>query len=84
MGTIQRKMSQHIDDLGLQDRSRRRKFLTVDADGGRKSQYIRLRLDEEETGWRVIDDSGETVFTGTFKKCLELRVDGQTVEREKG
>ena len=82
MGTLQRNMARRIDAHGLQERSRRQLFETVEADGLRKSQYIRVRVDEAEKGWRVIDASGETVFDGTFKKCLELRVDGQTVERE--
>ena len=86
MGTLQRNMAQRIDAHGLQERSRRKLLTeTVESDGLRKTQYIRVRIDEAgNVSWRVIDSSGEPVFDGTFKKCLELRVDGQTVERENG
>ena len=81
MGTIQRKIAQRIDVHGLQNRSRRKKYEISKVDGVRRAKYIHYKPDEAEKGWRVMDN-GVAVFAGTFKKCLKLRVDGQTVERE--
>ena len=83
MGTIQRNMAQRIDVHGLQNRSRRKKYEFSKVDGVRKVNYVNYTPDESEKGWRVMDASGELLFSGTFKRCLDLRVDGQTVERER-
>ena len=82
MGTIQRNMAQRIDVHGLQNRSRRKNYEFSYANDVRRAKSVHYKPDESEKGWRVMDN-GVAVFAGTFKKCLELRVDGQTVEREK-